>query len=110
MPGLLNIASVMMCPHGGTVQAVSGNTRTRAGGAAALRASDTFVVVGCPFSTPATGPHPCVEVRWVQSAARSRAVGDFTLTEASVGLCVAPDQAVQGTVLIAATQPQTAGL
>ena len=35
--------------------------------------------------------------------------GDFTLTEESVGLCVAVDQAVQGTVLIVFTQPQVAG-
>jgi hypothetical protein len=109
MPGLLNSSSVMMCPHGGTVQAISSNTRTSVGGAFALRQSDTFMIAGCAFSTPA-GPHPCVQVQWVQAAARSKATGDFTLTEASVGLCVAPDQAVQGTVLITATQPQVSGL
>jgi hypothetical protein len=109
MPGLLNSASVMMCPHGGTVQATSANARTSVGGGFALRQSDTFVITGCIFAT-GSGPHPCVEVRWVEPAARSMAVGDFTLTEASVGLCVAPDQAVQGTVLIIATQPQVAGV
>ena len=109
MPALLNSASVMMCPHGGTVQAISSNTRARVGGGFALLQSDTFVIVGCPFSTPA-GPHPCIQVQWVQTAARSRAIGAFTLTEASVGLCVAPDQAVQGTVLIVAAQPQVSGV
>jgi hypothetical protein len=48
-------------------------------------------------------------VQWVQPALRSQAIGDFTLTEASVGLCVAADQAVQGTVLIMFTQSQVAG-
>lgn len=109
MPALLNSASVMMCPHGGTVQAISGNTRTSVSGGFALRQSDTFLIAGCPFSTLA-GPHPCVQVQWVQAAARSKAVSDFVLTEASVGLCVAPDQAVQGTVLITATQPQVQGV
>src|SRR5260370_23161815 len=102
MPALLNTASVMMCPHGGTVQAISSNTRASAGGAFVLRATDTFIIAGCPFSTPA-GPHPCVQVPWVQTAQRIKAGGDPTLTPASVGLCVAPDQALQGTLLMTAT-------
>jgi hypothetical protein len=51
-----------------------------------------------------------VQVQWVQTALRSKAIGDFTLTEASVGLCVAPDQAPQGTVLIVSAQPQVSGV
>jgi hypothetical protein len=109
MPGLLNVSSVMMCPHGGQVQAITTNTRTKAGGDFALRQSDTFVIAGCPFILGLV-PHPCVQVQWVQPAARSQAVSDFTLTEASVGICVAADQAVQGSVLILATQPQVSGL
>jgi len=109
MPGLLNLSSVMMCPHGGQVQAITTNMRTKAGGDFALRQSDTFVIAGCPFILGLV-PHPCVQVQWVQPAARSQAISDFTLTEASVGLCVAADQAVQGTVLILATQPQVSGL
>jgi hypothetical protein len=108
MPALLNDSSVMMCPHGGSVQAVTSNTRAQAAGGFLLRASDTFVVAGCPFVLGLV-PHPCVEVQWVQPAAGSKAVSDFTLTEASVGLCIAPDQAVQGAVLILAAQPSVAG-
>ncbi len=109
MPALLTSASAILCPHGGTVQAIAGNARTSFGGAFALRASDTFLVAGCPFSLP-TGPHPCVRVQWVQPAARSQVLGDVTLTEASVGLCIAPDQAVQGTALVVAAQPRVSGL
>jgi hypothetical protein len=108
MPALLTAASVMMCPHGGTVQAVTANSRAQAAGSFLLRASDTFLVAGCPFALGPV-PHPCVQVQWVQPAAGSKAVGDFALTEASVGLCIAPDQAVQGTVLILAAQPRVAG-
>jgi hypothetical protein len=107
--GLLNTSSVLMCPHGGTVQAISTDTRVNVAGGPALRQSDTFTIVGCPFSTP-FGPHPCVQVQWVQPAADSQAMGDFALTEASVGLCLAADMAVQGTVLILATQARVSGL
>ena len=108
MPGLLNASSVMMCPHGGSVTAVTANSRVKVGGDFALRQSDTFMVAGCPFLIVLV-PHPCVQVKWVQPAARSQVAGDFTLTEASVGLCVAGDQAVQGTVQIIVTQPQVRG-
>ncbi len=108
MGGLLNSSSVLMCPHGGTVQAVSSNTQVKAGGDFALRSSDTFTIAGCPFSL---GPnyHPCVTVQWVQPAMKSQVLSDFTLTENSVGLCLAGDQAPQGTVQVLFTQPQVSG-
>lgn len=109
MPALLRSDSMMMCPHGGTVQVTSSNTRARIGGLFALRASDTFLVAGCPFTIGPT-PHPCVQVNWVQPASRGQAVGDFMLTEDSVGLCAAADQAVQGTVMITMAQSQGSGL
>src|SRR3954465_6196539 len=99
MAGLLNSSSVLMCPHGGKVTAISTNTRVKAAADFVLRQSDTFTIVGCTFSAGPT-PHPCVRVQWVQPALRSQAVSDPTLTEQSVGLCIATDQAAQGTVLI----------
>ncbi len=109
MAGLLNMSSIMMCPHGGTVNVVTTNARVKVGGGFALRSSDTFLIVGCPFILPPSTPHPCVQVQWVQPALSSQVMSDFTLTEESVGLCVAPDMAVQGTVLISFTQPQVSG-
>ncbi|HEY4042924.1 MAG TPA: hypothetical protein VGM32_13915 [Rhodopila sp.] len=109
MPLLLTSASTMMCLHGGTVVATPGATRAIAG-APVLRGSDTFTIVGCIFSTVATGPHPCVSVNWVQTATRVRHQGDLALNQASVGLCLAGDQTPQGTVLIAATQASVSGL
>jgi hypothetical protein len=110
MSGLLNTSSVMMCPHGGTVSAVSSNARAKAGGDFILRASDTFTIAGCTFTLPPAVPHPCMQVQWVLTDLRSKAAGDFTLNEQSVGLCVAADQAPQGTVLINFTQPQVSGI
>lgn len=109
MAGLLNTSSSMMCPHGGTVSATSTNTKTKAGGNYVLRASDTFSIAGCAFNISGS-PHPCMQVRWIQPAIKSKVLGDFVLTADSVGLCVAGDQAVQGTVLINFTQTQVQGV
>lgn len=106
--GFLNMSSLLMCPHGGKVQPISTNTRVKAMGDFMLRSSDIFTIAGCPFNLVV--PHPCVQVQWVQPAAKSRVLSDFTLTEASVGLCVAADQAVQGPVTIAFTQPRVTGV
>jgi hypothetical protein len=108
MPGLLTPSSVMMCPHGGQVQAVSSNVRVKAAQEALLRSTDTFTIAGCAFVIGVV-PHPCVTVQWVQPAARSK-VSDPTLTLASVGLCQAADQAVQGPVVISATQTSVQGV
>jgi hypothetical protein len=108
MPNLLTTASVLMCPHGASVMATTTNDKTKAAGDFILRASDAFSIAGCPFIVGVV-PHPCVQVRWVQPAAQVKVLDDFVLAEASVGLCVAADQAVQGTVLINSTQPKVSG-
>lgn len=109
MPALLTAASVMMCPHGGTVMATPGSMRATID-APILRGSDTFVIAGCSFTLPGPVLSPCVSINWVQTATRVKHGGDFVLTEASVGLCVAATQAPQGPVVIATTQPQVDGL
>ena len=108
MARLLTTATTMMCPHGGQVTVVTINTRGKAAGAYILRSTDTFIIAGCPLTL---GPvyHPCVKVNWVKPAAQSKAVGPFTLTEESVGLCVAADQAVQGSVQVTFTQSKVSG-
>jgi hypothetical protein len=108
MSGLLTTASTLMCPHGGTVTIISSNTQITAAGSPIVVAGDTFTVAGCPFPLPGP-PHPCVSVKWVSPATGSKVSGGATLTEASVGLCVAADQAPQGTVLIVATQASVSG-
>ena len=108
MPGLLTSASTLMCPHGGTVSISASSAGAKAGGNPIVVSGDTFTVAGCPFTIP-PNPHPCVRVQWVQPAAQSKVGGGPTLTEASVGLCLAADQAPQGTVLVVATQPRVAG-
>jgi hypothetical protein len=107
MPALLTSSSVMKCPHGGTVNAIPGQTRALAGDPI-LRGSDTCLIAGCPF-VQGTTPSPCVRVQWLTTATRVRA-GDPVLNESSVGLCLAATNAPQGTVLIVTTQQRGAGL
>ena len=108
MAALLNTSSIMMCPHGGTVTAITSNTQVMAGGDPVVCASDTFLIAGCPFLIVLV-PHPCIRVQWVQTDLESQVLGDFTLNEESVGLCIAADGAPQGAVLISFTQPQVSG-
>lgn len=108
MPKLLNSSSMMMCPHGGQVQIITSNTRTKAGGDFLVRSSDTFLITGCPFNLGGP-PHPCVKVQWVVTALRSKSGGDFHLNESSVGLCLAADQVPQGPVQIVMAQPKVSG-
>lgn len=107
MSNLLTTSSVLMCPHGGTVMIVSSNARAKAGDFL-VRSSDTFTIAGCPLNV-AGAPHPCVRVQWVKSTLRCQAGGDFLLNHDSVGLCLAADQAPQGTVLIQSTQMRASG-
>jgi hypothetical protein len=109
MGALLTTASMMMCPHGGTVTAISSNTEATAGGSPLVRASDTFTIAGCPFTLPGGVLSPCMTVQWMQTNTESKAAGDFTLSMNSMGLCLAATQAPQGTVLINNTQQKVTG-
>jgi hypothetical protein len=108
MSGLLTAASVMTCPHGGTVQVVPATTNVQIGGAPVLTAADTFAVAGCPFLIGIV-PYPCVTVQWVRPATRVQLSGVFTLTATSVGLCLSAAQSPQGPVMIVAAQPNVTG-
>jgi hypothetical protein len=109
MGDFLTLASVLTCPHGGTVVATPASDRVSFGGDPAAVATGTFQIVGCPF--PPTGtPHPCVTVDWTDPARHSAAGGGQTLTTDSTGDCLAGDQAIQGQVVIQATQTRAGGL
>jgi hypothetical protein len=109
MGAFLTTASTLQCPHGGMVQAACANTRAKAGGAYILRSDDTFTISGCPFNVSGS-PHPCVRVQWIVTATRNTAAGGKSLTDASVGLCMAADGAPKGTALVESTQPRATGM
>jgi hypothetical protein len=105
VPGLLTTASTLMCPHGGMVIGIPSSARVTVAGAPMVLATDTFIVAGCAFAPVV--PHPCVLVEWQLTAQRTTSGGVATLTDASVGFCKAADGAVQGPVLIQATQQRS---
>jgi hypothetical protein len=108
MGGFLTTSSTLMCPHGGTVMVASSDVRVQAADGPILRSSDVFTVVGCPF-TIGVVYHPCATLKWVQPSLQSQAMSDSTLTQESVALTQAADQAVQGTAQVVVTQPRDGG-
>ena len=105
--GALTTASTLQCPHGGTVTIVSANGRATAGGVPLALATDSFIVAGCAFTIPPGVPSPCVKVQWIVSDLRNGVAGAPTLSQSSVGLCLAATQAPQGPVVIVSTQAVT---
>ena len=99
----LTTAATMMCPHGGSVSAVASSPRVSAG-ATLLTSTDTFVIAGCPFVTPAAVTSPCVRVSWTVSDMQVSRGGAPTLSTGSVGLCLNALSAPQGPVVIVVTQ------
>jgi len=109
MANLLNASSILKCPHGGQVSIVASTSRVTAAGSPLVTASDTFTIAGCSFNISGS-PHPCVEVEWLVTDQSSQVNGALTLSEESVGMCLAADQAPQGTVLINSTQEKVSGV
>jgi hypothetical protein len=103
----LNVNSVLMCPHGATVQITSSNAKVTIDGAPAALATDQFMVSGCPFQIPVgagTKPSPCMTVKWLVTDMRTTVGGTATLNMSSVGLCQTAEQIPQGPVQISSTQ------
>lgn len=109
MGDYLNSGSTLMCPHGGTVTAVPSSTTVRVDGQPIVLDSDTFLVAACPFNVGGS-PHPCLQVEWQVTVQRADVDGSKALARESVGMCKAADGAVQGTVLVQATQARVGGL
>ena len=108
----LNIGSTLQCPHGGIVQIVSTNTRTKANGAFMTTATDTYIVSGCPFQIPAVVPipSPCVTVQWLVPDSRVKVNGNLTLSLSSAGICLSAAQVPQGPVMVINTQTRVRSL
>jgi hypothetical protein len=95
-----------MCPHGGQVTAISADARVLASGTPVTLATDQFMVAGCAFSTPATGPQPCVKVQWTAPTTRCLFTGQPAITALSVGICIAANGVPNGPVVVGTTQPR----
>jgi hypothetical protein len=109
MPGFLyQVGATAMCPHAGQVTAIASSPRVLLGGQPATTLADQFVIAGCSFNVSGA-PHPCVKVQWLVPAARVRINNQPAILQSSPGLCVAADQAPQGSPLVVATQARVTG-
>ena len=107
MPGkAISVAASLRCPHGGTVQITSTNSRVKAGGAMLALFADTFTIVGCTFQIPAVVPipSPCARVQWILSDLHPSVGSVRTLSQTSAGLCLSAAGIPQGPVVVSSTQ------
>jgi hypothetical protein len=63
-------------------------------------------VAGCPFTTPAGNPLPCVTAQWVTGATRILVGGVPVLLQDSQAVCVPNGTGVQ----VVVTQPRAKGM
>lgn len=107
MPGfLLHVGATVLCAHGGQAQATSPNPRVLVSGQPIVMQPAPHVIAGCPFTTPAGVPLPCVTAQWVSAATRITSNGMPVLLMDSQAVCVP-----NGTpVTIAMTQTRVTGM
>lgn len=104
MPGnLLTTASMITCPHGGIATLITSNLKVNATSSPVLLETDVHVVAGCPFTI---GPKysPCIRIEWSAGAGKVTANQVALLVQSSIGKCLSPEGAIQGTAIIINTQ------
>jgi len=105
---LYHVGVSAMCPHVGQITAIAASPRVKLGGQPAVTISDNYPIAGCAFNISG-GPHPCIEVQWITPAARVKIGGQPAILQNSPGLCVAGDQAPQGSPIVTAGQVRVKG-
>lgn len=105
---LVHLGATITCFHAGSVTPVTTNGRVFVSGQPVVTATDTFPVIGCPFTLPP--PHPCVNIRWLVPASRVLVGNTPVILQNSTGFCQSADQAPQGMPIVASTQVRVSGL
>jgi hypothetical protein len=107
MPGfLLHLGATVLCSHGGQAQPTSPNPRVLVSGQPIVLQPMPYSVIGCPFTTPAGNPLPCVTAQWITAATRILSNGMPVLLIDSQATCIP-----NGTpVLILSAQPRVTGI
>jgi hypothetical protein len=107
MPGfLLHQGATVLCLHGGQAQATAPNPRVTVSGQAVVTQAAPHSVAGCPFTTPAGNPLPCVTAQWVTGATRVLVGGVPVLLQDSQAVCIPNGTGVQ----VVTTQPRAKGM
>ena len=107
MPGfLLHFGATVQCAHAGQAQPTVVNPRVMVSGQPIVTQPAPYAVAGCPFTTPAGNPLPCVTAQWVTGATRVLSNGAPVLLFDSQAIC-----APNGTpLLIITTQTRVTGM
>lgn len=107
MPGfLLHLGASVQCAHGGQALPTVTNPRVTVMGQPIVMQPAPYTVAGCPFTTPAGNPLPCVTAQWVTAATRITSNGMPVLLLDSQAICVP-----NGTpVIITTTQTRVTGM
>jgi hypothetical protein len=103
MAHILQLGCTIACPHQGQASPVPGNTKMKVDGAFALLVNDTMPIAGCTFNVSGS-PSPCLTIRWTMPAMKVKVDGTPVLLDSSIGLCLNPAQAPQGTATISGAQ------
>jgi hypothetical protein len=88
MPGmLLHAGATVLCTHAGQAQPTASNPRVKVGGQPVVTQTSPYSVAGCPFTTPAGVPMPCLTAQWVTGAVRVRVGRAPVLLQDSQAVC-----------------------
>jgi hypothetical protein len=79
---VLNVATTIVCPHGGAVTAMAVSPRVLVGGAPVLTVG-AAMVQNCPLPD-----QPCASAIWTAGSPRVFAGGHPVLIQASTGACL----------------------
>lgn len=89
MPGfVLHQGATVLCAHGGQATPTAPHPRVKVMGQMVVTQVAPHTVAGCPFTTPAGNPLPCVTAQWVTGALRVRVMGQSVLLGDAQALCV----------------------
>ena len=96
MPGfILHQGATVLCVHGGQAQATVADARVRVGGQPVVTQPAPHTIAGCPFTTPAGNPMPCVTAQWITAATRVLAGRQPVLLQDSQAVCTPNGTGVQ---------------
>ena len=88
MPGpLLHAGATVICAHAGQAQPTAPNPRVLVSGQPIVTMPAPYVVAGCPFTTPAGNPLPCVTGQWITGSTRILSNGVPVLLMDSQAIC-----------------------
>jgi len=109
MPGyIVHVGATIICPHTGSVTAITSNSRVLVSGQPIVTQSDTFTIAGCVF-TVGNKSQPCVMAKWLVPAVRVFVNGQPVILQSSTGLCQSSEQIPQGPPTVTVTQLRVKG-